>query len=82
MPGYTLVNWRGILAPAATPRDIISKLNAEIIKTLRAQELRDSLAREGYEPIGDTPQQFAALIQAEVARYGKLIKAAGISGNP
>ena len=82
VPGYTLVNWRGILAPAATPRDIISKLNAEIIKTLRAQELRDSLAREGYEPIGDTPQQFAALIQAEVARYGKLIKAAGISGNP
>ena len=82
VPGYTLVNWRGVLAPAATPRDIVLKLNAEIIKTLRSQDIRDSLAREGYEPIGDTPEQFAALIKSEVARYGKLIKAAGISGQP
>ena len=82
VPGYTLVNWRDVLAPAATPRDIINKLNAEIIKTLRAQDIRESLAREGYEPIGDTPEQFAALIKAEVARYAKLIKAAGISGQP
>lgn len=82
VPGYTLVNWRGVLAPAATPRDIVNKLNVEIIKTLRSQDIRDSLAREGYEPIGDTPEQFAALIKSEVARYGKLIKAAGISGQP
>ena len=80
VPGYVLVNWRGVLAPAATPRDIVLKLNAEIIKTLRSQDIRDSLAREGYEPIGDTPEQFAALIKSEVARYGKLIKAAGIFG--
>jgi len=80
LPGYTLVNWRGILAPAATPRDIVFKLNAEIIKTLRSQDIRDSLAREGFEAIGDTPEQFAALIKSEVARYDKLIKAAGIAG--
>ena len=82
VPGYTLVNWRGVLAPAATPRDIVLKLNAEIIKTLRAPDIRESLAREGYEAIGDTPEQFAALIKADVARYGKLIRAAGISGQP
>ena len=82
VPGYTLVNWRGVLAPAATSRDIVNKLNTEIIKTLRAPDIRESLAREGYEPIGDTPEQFAALIKSEVARYGKLIKAAGISGQP
>ncbi len=82
VPGYTLVNWRGVLAPAATPRDIVLKLNAEIIKTLRSPDIRESLAREGYEPIGDTPEQFAALIKAEVTRYGKLIKAAGIVGQP
>ena len=80
VPGYTLVNWRGLLAPAATPRDVVNKLNSEIIKTLRTSEIRESLAREGYEPIGDTPEQFAALIKSEVARYGKLIRAAGISG--
>ncbi len=80
VPGHTLVNWRGILAPAATPRDIVLKLNAEIIKTLRSQDVRDSLAREGFEPIGDTPEQFAALIKSEVARYGKLIRAVEITG--
>jgi tripartite-type tricarboxylate transporter receptor subunit TctC len=80
VPGYTLVNWRGVLAPAATSREIVVKLNAEIIRTLRAPDIRESLAREGFEPIGDTPEQFAALIKAEVARYAKLIKAAGISG--
>jgi tripartite-type tricarboxylate transporter receptor subunit TctC len=80
VPGYMLVNWRGILAPAATPRDIVLKLNAEIIKTLRTADIRESLAREGYEPIGDTPEQFAILIKSEVARYAKLIKVAGIAG--
>ena len=80
VPGYTLVNWRGVLAPAATPREIVYKLNAEIVKTLRSPDIRESLAREGFEPIGDTPEQFAALIKSEVARYAKLIKAAGISG--
>ena len=82
VPGYTLVNWRGVLAPAGTPREIVNKLNLEIVKTLRSQDIRDTLAREGFEPIGDTPEQFAALIKSEVVRYGKLIKAAGIVGQP
>lgn len=76
---YSLVNWRGVLAPAATPREIVQRLNAEIIRTLHAPEVRDTLAREGFEPIGDTPEQFAALIKSEVARYGRLIRAAGIT---
>ena len=54
------------------------RLNGEIVKVLALPELRDALAREGYEPIGDTPEQFAALIKAEVARYAKLIRNAGI----
>ncbi len=75
---YSLVNWRGVLAPAATPREIVQRLNGEIIRTLHTPEVRDTLAREGFEPIGDTPEQFAALIKSEVARYGRLIRAAGI----
>jgi len=54
------------------------RLNGEIVKVLALPELRDALAREGYEPIGDTPEQFAALIKAEVARYAKLIRNAEI----
>ena len=79
--GYALVNWRGVLAPAGTPQDIVMRLNAEIVKALAQPDIRDALAREGYEAIGDTPEQFAALIKAEVARYAKLIKAAGIQAN-
>jgi len=78
VPGYDLVNWRGVLAPAGTPREIVLKLNAEIVKVLAMADVRETLGREGYEPIGDTPEQFAALIKSEVARYAKLIKAAGI----
>ena len=75
------MNWRGVLAPAGTPREVIVRLNTEIVKTLGLPDIRDALAREGYEPIGDTPEQFAALIKAEVGRYARLIKAAGIRVN-
>ena len=81
MPGYAIVNWRGLLAPAGTPREIILRLNAEVARVLALPEVRDTLAREGYEAIGDTPEQFAALIKTEVARYAKLIRAAGIRGD-
>ena len=81
VPGYNLVNWRGVLAPAGTPRDVVLKLNAEIVKVLGLSDIREALGREGYEPIGDTPEQFAALIRSEVARYAKLIKSAGIQAN-
>ena len=55
------------------------RLNAEIVKALGLPDIRDALGREGYEPIGDTPEHFAALIKAEIARYAKLVKSAGIS---
>jgi len=66
------------LAPAGKPRDIVLKLNAEIVKVLGQPDIRYALGREGYEPIGDTPEQFAVLIKAEVARYARLVRAAGI----
>jgi tripartite-type tricarboxylate transporter receptor subunit TctC len=79
--GYNIVNWRGLLAPAATPREIVMRLNAEVVKILALPDIKETLAREGYEPIGDTPEQFATLIKAEVVRYAKLVKAAGIKAN-
>ena len=78
LPGYIIVNWRGMLAPGTTPREVVAKLNAEIVKAVKSADLRESLVNEGYEPIGDTPDQFASLIKAEVSRYAKAIKAAGI----
>ena len=79
--GYKIVNWRGLLAPAGTARDIVTRLNGEILKILATAEVKETLAREGYEPMGNTPEQFGALIKSEVARYAALIKAAGIQPN-
>lgn len=73
LPGYEAGSWYGILAPAGTPRDIVMKLNAEIVKALKQPEVRERLATEGAEAIGGTPEEFAAHIKAELARMGKVI---------
>jgi tripartite-type tricarboxylate transporter receptor subunit TctC len=75
------VNWRGVLAPAGTPPEVVMRLNAEIVKVLALTDIREALGREGYEAIGDTPEQFAALIRSELSRYAKLVKLAGIQPN-
>ena len=70
--------WYGILAPAATPRDIINRLNLELNKALAAPDVRERLKKVDVEPVTNTPQQFAEFIKAETVRYAKVIKASGI----
>jgi tripartite-type tricarboxylate transporter receptor subunit TctC len=70
--------WYGILAPAATPREIIARLNAEIVKALTAPEMKERLATAGIEPVTSTPEQFGVFIKSETARYAKVVKDAGI----
>jgi len=70
--------WYGILAPAATPRDIITRLNTELNKALSSPEMKERLAGVGIEPLTDTPEQFASFIRSETARFHKVIKDAGI----
>ena len=72
------VGVHGLLAPAGTPRRIIDRLNAECVAILRSPEVRAQLASEGAEPIGNTPDQYAAYIAAEILKWGKLIKERGI----
>jgi tripartite-type tricarboxylate transporter receptor subunit TctC len=78
LPGYDASSWYGILAPAGTPRDIVLKLNSELAKALEQPEVRNSLLAEGAEPVGGTPEQFAAHIRSEKERLGKLIRDARI----
>jgi tripartite-type tricarboxylate transporter receptor subunit TctC len=78
LPGYEASSWYGVLAPAGTPREIVVKLNAEFVKALAQPEVRTSLVAEGAEPIGGTPEQFAAYIISEKERMGKLIREAKI----
>lgn len=77
VPGYQVTQWQGILAPAATPGAIVARLNADIIKGMKAPEVRQRLAADGAELVGSTPEQFAAHIKTEVAHWGPVIKASG-----
>ena len=70
--------WYGMLAPAATPREIINRLNAELTRALSAPDLKERLGAAGIEPVTGSPEQFAAFIKSETARYAKVIKDAGI----
>ncbi|HWI12902.1 MAG TPA: tripartite tricarboxylate transporter substrate-binding protein, partial [Burkholderiales bacterium] len=76
--GYESATWYGMLAPAGTPPEIINKLNTEIVAILRQPEINDRLSQEGAEPVGNTPQQFAAHIRSEIDKWRKVIRAAGI----
>jgi tripartite-type tricarboxylate transporter receptor subunit TctC len=76
--GYEVAGWYGVLAPAKTPRAVIDKLNAEIVRILHSPDVQGRLAADGSEAVGNTPEQFGAHIKSEVAKWGKVIKEAGI----
>jgi tripartite-type tricarboxylate transporter receptor subunit TctC len=78
LPGFDVGNWFAVLAPAATPRTIVTKLHQEIVGILDTQEMRARLASQGAEPIGSTPEECGKYMRAELLKWGKVIKEAGI----
>jgi len=78
--GVVVVNWYGLVAPRATPRPIIDRLSAEIVKAARSPEMGKRLVAEGSEAVGTTPAEFATFIRAEHAQWSKVIKQGGIKG--
>ena len=78
VPGYSHSSWVGMLAPAKTPRSVITRLNAEAVKAIQAPEVRTVLLRDGLEAAGSTPAEYAGIIKAEVAKWMKVAQAAGI----
>lgn len=78
LPQYEYLSWMGLAAPAGTPREIVAQLNAVLAKILKTPEARDWFAEQGGEPVGDTPEEFAAFIKLEHARWGPIIREAGI----
>ncbi len=78
LPGYEYWSWMGVCVPSGTPKKIVARLNAEINNILRSAEARDWFAEQGGDPIDETPEQFTAFIKAEHARWGKIIREAGI----
>jgi tripartite-type tricarboxylate transporter receptor subunit TctC len=78
VPGYENSTWHGWLAPAGTPAAVLGRLNAELVKASRSPDVVDRLAPDGGEPVGSTAEQFARFIDADLARWSKLVKEAGI----
>ncbi|TMG76489.1 MAG: tripartite tricarboxylate transporter substrate binding protein, partial [Betaproteobacteria bacterium] len=71
--------WYGLLAPAGTPRDVIAKLNSEVIRILNSRDIRDRTRSQGIELGGSTPEEFAAFIRADIAKWGNVIREARIT---
>ena len=77
LKGFDATSWFGLLAPAGTPKDIVAKLNSASVKALASAEMRERLATQGADPVGNTPDQFAAFIKAEIDKWAKIVKASG-----
>jgi tripartite-type tricarboxylate transporter receptor subunit TctC len=77
LPGFDIYTWWGFMAPAGTPKEIIAKWNAEVTRILASPEMKAFFAQQGAEPAADSPEQFAALIKSEIAKYAKIVKQSG-----
>ena len=77
MPGYEVINWFGILAPAGTPRAIVARLNKEFNAGLASADLKSRLASQGADVAGGTPEAFASVIRADFAKWAKVVKESG-----
>jgi tripartite-type tricarboxylate transporter receptor subunit TctC len=78
VPGYEMVLWIGVFAPAGTPAEIASKLNAEVVRIVKLSDIREKLAGMGVEPLGNTSEQMSEWIRGEIAKFGPVVKAANI----
>jgi tripartite-type tricarboxylate transporter receptor subunit TctC len=80
LKGFQAVAWNGLSAPARTPKDVIRRINADVLKVIRSPEFIERLTAEGADPVGDSPEQFAAFLREETAKWNKVIKFANIKG--
>lgn len=81
IPGYAIIAWFGLLAPAATPAGIVAKLNREVVAILGDPDFRGKMADLGQDLVGDTPEQFGAFIKSEIGKMGEVVKASGAKPN-
>jgi len=77
LPGFEALQWFGIFAPAGTPKDVVAKLNADIVKAARLPDVRERMTTLGADVVGNTPVEFAAFQKADTAKWAKVVKASG-----
>ena len=81
VPGYEAISWTGIAAPAATPAAIVTRVQGDVARVLQLPDIRERFSKDGIEPVGSTPEQFASHIRSEREKWGKVVKSAGIQPN-
>ena len=77
LPGFEFSVWFGLFTPAGVPSDVLQRLNAEVQKALATREVRDAFAKQGMEPAGSSPEQLAAIVTADIAKWSRAVKASG-----
>jgi tripartite-type tricarboxylate transporter receptor subunit TctC len=80
-PDYEMNSWQAAFAPAGTPKDVVTKINTEIVRMLRTPEVRDRIALEGADPVGSTPEEFSRRLASEMAKWAKVVKETGMAAN-
>jgi tripartite-type tricarboxylate transporter receptor subunit TctC len=77
LPGFEVGSWQGVFAPAGTPPEIVKRLNVEIVKALNLPDVREKLSGLGAEIVADSPEEFSALVKAEVVKWADVVKKSG-----
>jgi tripartite-type tricarboxylate transporter receptor subunit TctC len=77
LPGFDVFGWNGLLAPAGTPAPVIARLHGEIVKALQDREVNERIAGFGFEPVGNTPEEFGEFVKTDIARWAKVAKQSG-----
>jgi tripartite-type tricarboxylate transporter receptor subunit TctC len=78
LPGYEVVQWYAVFAPAGTPREIVNRLNSAVVAAVKDPKVRERIVADGGDPVGGTPDELGAILRADHARWGEVVKKAGI----
>lgn len=78
LPGYEVDNWHGLVAPAGTPRGVITRLQGEFARAIRLPAIQEKLAAQGIDPVGGTPQELAVFWKTEITKWARVVKSAGV----
>lgn len=81
LPGFEVVGWYGVLAPANLPRLLLTRLHAELIRILNAPDIRERIVADGSEPVGSSPEEFRQFMLADTAKWARVVKASGAKAN-
>lgn len=81
LPGFEVITWFGILAPAATPKDVIARLNQELVRSLAVPAVKEQAAKLGMEIVGNSADEYGAFLRAENEKWGKMVKALGLKAD-